>query len=252
MKTEIMKNKELGLSLHFWNSSKKKERVFLATEIMKQLGYSGGVDALKNCELESDVDFIKLFKKNNPIFFKQLIDFKSIGARSGSVIMLYESGVWKLIMKSKKQIGIKTRNWLAREVLPSISRTGKYDLSEFENNPFSLLHEFTEPTKQIQNSKNVATKVMNNDRSYSVVFNEIHKLVVGCTAKEIKEHFQSKESARQLLRKHLPHLASTEAFIDELYTKYNKSLEEIEKSDAHKTLPPAFNSLFKLGIKIID
>lgn len=30
---------------------------------------------------------------------------------------------------------------------------------------------------------------------------------------------------------------------------YNKTLEEIEKSGAHKTLPPAFKSLFELGVK---
>ena len=91
-------------------------------------------------------------------------------------------------------------------------------------------------------------KQKENNLSYSNIYNSIHKLVVGKTAKEIKLMFKSKESARQLLRKHLPHLSCTEAVIDELWTRHNKNIKDIQKSNAHRTLPPAFQSLYNLGI----
>lgn len=250
MDAQKLENKELGLNFDAFYSKKKDERVFVAKQIMDQLGYKGGNQTLRYYDLIEGEDKITLRKKDYPDFFKQLNDIGAIGLRTGTVIMLYESGVWKLIMQSKKPIGIKTRNWLASEVLPSIRQKGYYDVEESINNPLSYLHDFTEPKKQIDNSKKVADKIKLDHNEYHKIYNAIHKLVVDKSAKEIKQMFNSKESARQTLRKHLPHFASTEAVIDEIYTKYNKSLEEIERSNAHRTLPPAFESLYKLGIKI--
>ena len=247
MEIQKLENKELGLNLNAFYSKKKDERVFIAQQMMNQLGYKGGNQTLRYYNLIEGDNKVTLRKKDYPDFFKQLNDINVIGLRTSTVIMLYESGVWKLIMQSKKPIGIKTRNWLASEVLPSIREKGYYDVSESIDNPLSYLHDFTEPKKQISNSKEGAVKV--NHEEYHKIYNEIHLLVTDKTAKEIKEIFKTKESAHQALREHLPHYASTEAVIDELYTKYNKSLEEIEETGAHKTLPPAFQSLYKLGIK---
>lgn len=249
MKITQLKNESLGLSLTAFEGKKKKENVFIASQIMKQLGYTAGNRGLESVDLEEGVDKLTLKKKMYPDFFKFAHSLGLIGNKSASVIMLYESGVWKLIMQSKKPIGIKTRNWLAREVLPSIHYKGYYSVNESELNPLSYLYEFSENTKQIECSKQVAAKAKNQRLSYSDTYNSIHKLVVGKTAKEIKAMFKSKESARELLRKNLPNLACTEAVIDELFTKYNKNIESIEKSGVHKTLPPAFDSLYKLGIE---
>lgn len=250
MKVNNLKNSELGLDLHYWDGVNKKERIFLASQIMKQLGYKGGRSTLKNLQLEEKTDYVKVEKKLFPYFFNELSTLNVLGQRAGSVIMLYESGVWKLIMQSKKPIGIKTRNWLAREVLPSINAKGYYSINESENNPFSYLNDFTEEKTQKKTSKEVARKILTENNSFSQVYNQIHKLVVGMTAREIKEKFKSKESARELLRKNLPEYACTESVIDFLYTHYNKSFSEIEKSNAHKTLPPAFKSLYELGLKL--
>lgn len=251
METKVLINENLGIKLHYWNGINKNERVFIASEIMKQLGYKGVMDTLKNYDLIESIDLVKISKIKNPIFFKQLFDLKSIGKRSSNIVMLYESGVWKLIMQSKKQLGIKTRNWLASEVLPSIRNKGYYDVSESELNPFSYLNEFTEIQKQKDNSKEVNKLISSSTKDYSKYHNQVHKMVIGMNANEIKSFFSSKLSARETLRKFLPENACTEALIDELYIKHNKTLEEIEKSGANKTLPPAFKSLFELGIKAI-
>jgi prophage antirepressor-like protein len=252
METKELINEDLGLRLNYWNGAIKDERVFLATQIMKQLGYVGGRSVLASLNLIDKFDMIKVEKKNYPKFFSQLSTLNVLGQRAGSVIMLYESGVWKLIMQSKKQIGINTRNWLANEVLPSIRQKGYYDIKESQFNPLSYLNEFTENKKQIENSKIVNRQISQTTGDYSGYHNQVHKLVNGMTAKEIQLFFQSKKSAREILRDNLPEKACTEAVIDELFVKYGKTLEEIEKSNAHKTLPPAFKSLFDLGIKILN
>ena len=125
------------LYFHTFKGQKKTEKVFVAIEIMKQLGYSGGNRVLHNLELDEGVDKITLKKKDYPNFLNQLNTLNVLGSRAGSVIMLYESGVWKLIMQSKKPIGVKTRNWLTREVLTSINAKGYYSIEESELNPFS-------------------------------------------------------------------------------------------------------------------
>ena len=251
METKELINVDLGLRLNYWNGTIKNERVFLASQIMKQLGYAGGLTNLKLTELIDGDDMVKVEKKKHPEFLKQLHRMNLLGQRAGSVIMLYESGVWKLLMQSKKQIGINTRNWLANEVLPSIRQKGYYDIKESQLNPLSYLNEFTENKKQIENSKIVNRQISQTTGNYAGYHNQVHKLVNGMTAKEIQLFFQSKKSAREILRDNLPEKACTEAVIDELFVKYDKTLEEIEKSNAHKTLPPAFKSLFDLGIKIV-
>ncbi len=247
-----MINTELGLRLNYWDGINKNERIFLASQIMKQLGYIGGNKTLVNYNLIEGTDKITVKKQKYPKFFDQLGNLKLLGSRAGSIIMLYESGVWKLIMQSKKQVGIQTRNWLASEVLPSIKQKGYYDVSESMLNPFSYLNEFTETKKQIQNSKEVSALIANTTNDFPGYYNQVHKMVVGMTAKQIGKFFDSKESARKILRIHLPEKACTEAVIDELFTKHNKSLEEIKKSNAHITLPLAFRSLFDLGIKTLQ
>ena len=249
MKAKNLVNTELGLNLNYWNGTNKNERVFIASQIMKQLGYAGGINTLKISNLIDGQDMIKVSKKRSPDFFNQLNRMNLLGQRAGSVIMLYESGVWKLIMQSKKQIGINTRNWLASEVLPSIRAKGYYDVKESALNPMSYLNQFTEHKKQIQNSKSANGLISQTTNDYAGYHNQIHKLVNGMTAKEIQAFFNSKKSAREILRNNLPEKACTEAVIDELFTKYGKTLAEIESSNAHQTLPPAFKSLFDLGVK---
>lgn len=51
----------------------------------------------------------------------------SVPLGQGSLMLLSESGVNKVILLSRKPEGRRLRDWLAKEVLPEISRTGKYD-----------------------------------------------------------------------------------------------------------------------------
>jgi hypothetical protein len=145
-------------------------------------------------------------------------------------------------------LGVLTRNWIAREVLPSLKSKGYYDIAESQNNALSYLFPLTEEKIQIKNSKTVNGLIYMNDGDFRAYHNTVHKLVNGMTAQQIKTMFNSKESARAILRQHIPENAATEAMIDEIYFKYKKTLEEIEATNIHKTAPPLFKSLYDLGI----
>jgi prophage antirepressor-like protein len=241
-------NEQLGYEFHFWDGIKKNERIYIASEVMKQLGYKGGNKTLVNYELEDGVDMITPTKKQFPDFFKQLGNLKLLGQRAGSVILLYESGINKLIIGSKKPIGVLTRNWLAREVLPSIKEKGYYSMDESAANPMSYLFPHTENKIQIDNSKTVNGIIFNTDGDYRAYHNTVHKLVNGMTAAEIRTFYNDRGSARAILRKHLPWNAATESMIDELYIKYRVDLKRIEESGLHETMPPALKSLYDLGV----
>ena len=51
-----------------------------------------------------------------------------------NTVFITEAGVWALIIKSKLPAAEKFQKWLFEEVLPELRRTGKYDMSEKQQN----------------------------------------------------------------------------------------------------------------------
>lgn len=46
------------------------------------------------------------------------------------MVIVSESGLYKLIMRSDKKEALVFQHWIASEVLPSIRKTGKYALAD--------------------------------------------------------------------------------------------------------------------------
>jgi prophage antirepressor-like protein len=245
MEHSIVTNQELGHAYFYWEG--KNGRLFLASQIMKSLGYLGGSKTLYNYDLENDVDWMKFTKKDTPELFIELSNLKLLGRRSGEVLFLSESGFWKLVMQSRKSVGIKTRHWLANEVLPSIRKTGKYEVEP--NNPLAI---FTERNKQLELSKetnSIIHKYARTKEDYQNFWNELHTMCTGLDAKGLRELYQTKGSAKEILRKHLPHIEATEAVIEDIWAK-GIGLKEIGKTDLHRSLAHSFNALISLGIDL--
>lgn len=61
-----------------------------------------------------------------------LISFQGVawGQNEGVATLISESGLYKLIMRSKKPEAKDFQNWVTKEVLPSIRKTGGYLLNE--------------------------------------------------------------------------------------------------------------------------
>ena len=245
MEHSIVTNQELGHAYFYWEG--KNGRLFLASQIMKSLGYLGGVKTLYTYNLESDIDWLKFTKKETPDLFIELSKMNLLGQRAGEVLFLSESGFWKLVMQSRKSVGIKTRHWLANEVLPSIRKTGKYEVDP--TNPLAI---FTERNKQLELSKgtnSIIHKYARSSEDYQKFWNELHTMCTGLDAKGLRDLYQTKGSAKEILRKHLPHIEATEAVIEDIWSK-GIGLKEIGKTELHKSLAHSFNALISLGIDL--
>lgn len=51
-------------------------------------------------------------------------------AKGAPMVIVSESGLYKLIMRSDKAEALAFQHWIASEVLPSIRKTGSYDLTD--------------------------------------------------------------------------------------------------------------------------
>lgn len=245
MEHAIITNKELGHAYFYWEG--KNGRLFIANQVMKSLGFAGGLATLNTLQLEPDNDVIKFTKKDDRILFDELLRLNLIGQRAGSIIFITESGFWKLVMQSRKSVGIKTRHWLANEVLPSIRKTGGYEVEP--NSPLAI---FTERNKQLELSKgtnSIIHKYARTKEDYQIFWNELHTMCTGLDAKGLRELYQTKGSAKEILRKHLPHIEATEAVIEDIWAK-GVGLKEIGKTDLHKSLSSAFSTLISLGVNL--
>lgn len=199
--------------------------------------------------MQEGIDVVKFLKKDSQEIFNELNRLNLLGSRAGEVLFISESGFWKLVMQSRKTIGIQTRHWLASEVLPSIRKTGKYEIEAA--NP---LASFTERTKQVQLSKDVNAIIQQNNpdkdaKEYAKFWNELHTIVTGMTAKEILALYKGKGSAKEVLRVHAPHLEATEAVIEDIWKK-GVGLEKIKDSNLHKDLSSAFQKMLSLGVDL--
>ncbi len=52
------------------------------------------------------------------------------GHKEGQAVFVSESGLYKLIMRPEKPDAVAFQNWVTKEVLPSIRKTGGYLLNE--------------------------------------------------------------------------------------------------------------------------
>jgi prophage antirepressor-like protein len=78
----------------------------------------------------------------------ELTSFKIMsGGQTREMAFISESGLYSLIIRSRKQIAKPFQRWVTRKVLPSIRKTGSYSLSELPN--FSEILSQNEEAKKL-------------------------------------------------------------------------------------------------------
>lgn len=93
------------------------ELMFCANDVTDALGYTNGRDAIAKHVDEGDVA-----KRDTPIP-------NQYGALvNQSVTYITESGVYSLIFGSKQERAKEFKHWVTSEVLPSIRKTGRYEV----------------------------------------------------------------------------------------------------------------------------
>lgn len=125
---------------HEFNNSNLTTIVFqgrplwLPSEISTALGYSVSkklVDLIRNKwaeDFSEGVDYLK-FEGRQLSDLKRVLELDTHGVSSHtkSLILLTETGLTMALLKTQKPAGVVLRRFIADEVMPQISRTGRYD-----------------------------------------------------------------------------------------------------------------------------
>jgi prophage antirepressor-like protein len=228
-----------------------KVNLFSGTETANNLNHSNLAMALVRSECIPDKDYFVLEKKNCPKeIWKEFEELGFVSKFSPRTTILYESGYWKLLNHSELELGVKYRNWIASEVMPSISKTGEYKIPKFELD-VKVLAAATDRNTQIENSKSINTYNFELGGTKKIIEYNFKNCVqvTNKTPNEIKKTYgRPNESAKEILRKTNPECAMTMTMNDYLVQKYNLEIEQLKETD--EFLTKTFESLGKLGITL--
>ena len=101
----------------------KHEPWFVGNDVAKCLGYADPRDAVRRLVDDEDCKMLRLSED------REAYDFTPIHNQYVSQIkIINESGMYTLIMSSKKEFAKKFKRWVTLEVLPSIRKTGSYSM----------------------------------------------------------------------------------------------------------------------------
>lgn len=114
---QIFNNEEFGQVRVF---TKDNENWFVAKDVCNILDLSNPTVAIQNLDADEVTKF-------------------NLGGKIGETNLINESGLYTLIIRSRKDEAKKFRKWVTSEVLPSIRKHGMYAQDELLDNPDLLI-----------------------------------------------------------------------------------------------------------------
>ncbi|CAB4012485.1 BRO family, N-terminal domain [Paramuricea clavata] len=117
---KLFKNRELNASVRIVKSG--EDVLFYARDVAESLGYADPKKAVQ-----------KLVRKQNKASVYELCkggDSPPFEKCHPQTILLFEPGLYQLICSSRLPIAEDFQDWVFREVLPSIRKTGSYNLPD--------------------------------------------------------------------------------------------------------------------------
>ena len=185
---------------------------------------------------------------------KQLIEESSIsvGSRTPRLTLFYLPALTHFTASRRGKVGKRLKAWIHKEVIPSIRKTGRYDISEQDS--MNILDKQNRPT-QLNLSKEIATYLieMFGEQAIPVYHNLTHLGFVGKTAKELVAFANTlgvpkdvlKRGGREVLRYVYPEIPPCEAMQDELVTQ---GLSMDKAHESARKLVPFFQDMKKNGM----
>jgi prophage antirepressor-like protein len=222
--------------------------MFIAKEVAEQWGHTNLTQALKRTVSETEKLLIK--KSEHAAFIKELVLNNLLSAKTQSVWLISESGLYELILASNLEAAQPFKDWVTKEVLPNIRKFGSYNLRLSESD----LYKQTKKEVQIDNSKKVNAKNFEEKgKGLTIEYNQKNcEQVTGLKPSKLKELFNEKKykSAKEVLRKHKPELAAIMSLNDHLVINNNVDLEQLREID--NAFAPAFKALINAGFQITE
>ena len=126
-----------------------EEPYFVGKDIAEILGYSNTPKAIRDHVDEED-------KTQNDSFT----------VNGTALVLINESGLYSLILKSKLPSAKKFKRWVTSEVLPSVSKCGIYAIDEVLNNPDMLIAALTDLKTERDKRKSLSETVYKQESLY--------------------------------------------------------------------------------------
>lgn len=125
------------------------EQYFIGKDVADILGYANGRDALsKHVDAED-----------------KLTSQIATAGQNRNVTIINESGLYSLIFSSKLENAKRFKRWVTSEVLPTLRKTGAYQVPSDPMQALRLMFEATEETKQeIKNVKDDVIDLKENQK----------------------------------------------------------------------------------------
>lgn len=131
------------------------------------------------------IDICKALEMSNPTMVAQRLDdderTKLDLGRQGETNFITESGLYAVILRSDKPNAKKFRKWVTSEVLPSIRKTGGYEIPKPTSGQIQLLAQgYKELEEAVNSIKEDVTELKDNVPLY------------GCEIEEVSKHVKRK------------------------------------------------------------
>lgn len=248
MKIVKFEKSEFG-SLTTIFSEKTDKVMFIAKEVGSMWGHTNMPQVIRR--LLGPDESLMVKKSIHPSFFEPFVVNKMFSSKVQRIQLLTESGLYKLALASNLEKAKPFRDWVTKEVLPSIREKGTYSVIKTDKNLLSHT--------QVQIQKN-NSKVVNSQNFHSggvgkiIEYNrESCLLHTGKTPSEIKQAGKDlglksiqRTSAKEVLRNTNKPLACTMSFTDQLVAQ-GHDLKDVSEL-ALKAALPLFDGMIKLGI----
>lgn len=141
---EIFENSEFGkLSIILLNN----DLMFLGKEVASVLEYSNPSKAISDHVDEEDRKIL-----NYKAYNESLLASLWVGNDFSDKVLINESGLYSLILRSNMEKARKFKRWITSEVLPSIRKTGKYEARK-EPSPSITKEEYNLRMKEVSMRK---------------------------------------------------------------------------------------------------
>jgi prophage antirepressor-like protein len=240
-------NSDFG-SLTTLKSDKTGKIMFLAKEVAAQWGHTNLTQSLNRIVSSSEKILIK--RKDYPKFMQDLHLNDLLSRNVQSVWLITESALYSLALASNLEKAQPFKDWVTKEVLPSIRETGSYSLNDMN---VKDLGNQTMREVQVSNSKQVNSKNYNEKGVGAVIdYNRDNcKQVTGLEPNQIKKHYGYKsKSAKEILRKERPEFAATMSLNDHLVTDKGAELKQLKALD--EAAIKLFKEFTKLGFRLVE
>lgn len=132
------------------------------------------IDICKALEIKNATDVAKRLDEDE-------LTRLNLGSRAGETNFTTESGLYAVILRSDKPNAKKFRKWVTSEVLPSIRKTGGYEIPKSTSGQIQLLAQgYTELEEAVNSIKEDVTELKDNVPLY------------GCEIEEVSKHVKRK------------------------------------------------------------